>query len=259
MNRITQDRTSRETRFSSSNPPPDEPVAMAVLEKLGEDIAQIEASLDHADPDNWASDQEYRDWRNRATRAVGYMRQEEKFLQKWLKQKESERKQGERYRRPSISGLGPRDLAHIAQGIRKRAEELAEEIGRQCSPVYSPEKLPSGVAAAHQRIQELSSGRSKLQVAFTEITAAWTEHPLRRTDIGAAKLPLSRILGAVEAETATLRQYIREQEIGFDKYDWKRICCTALSRAVTEGFKLTEDETSVLNRMREYAGMDPLE
>lgn len=257
MNRITSDRTPGEVRFSASNPPSTEEEANEVLEQLEEQLAQVEAQLDHADPDDWASDGEYRDWRRRATGAVGFIRREQKFLQNWLKQKETERKQQEKSKRPSISGLGPRDLAHIAQGIRKRAEVLAEEIGQQYSSMYSPEKLPSGVASAHQRIEELSSVRAKLQVAFTEITAAWTEHPLRRSDIGAAKLPLSRILGAVEAETAALRQYIREQEM-LDRSDWKQVCCMALSRAVTEGFKLTEDEISVLNRLREYNGLAPL-
>lgn len=235
--------------FSRTNPPPSEAEALVVMDNLTATAASIEAKLDHTDPEDFPSDEQYHTWRQRAINALGFTRRELTFLERWLR--ERKRSAGRPGHHAQDSPQLYDDLQIVVQTIRDRVQELAAQIGGEYTPRYTPAHPPESMLAAHERMATLSGIRYQLQAAFSEITAAWISHPLRRADLSGIKSPLQHILAQVEVENGVVKGYIRTHEMQSHPPSWPAVLSRALSRAVAEGFALTPTEQAVLDQLQQ--------
>lgn len=250
---------STETRYSRINPPGNEAEATERLDTLAADTARIETQLDRTSPEDFASDDEYDTWRKRATSALGWVRKESTFLERWLEDKQAAEQAAER--RASAQKRGG-NLAQIAEGIKRRAGELAAEIGRDYTAVYTVSAQPASLEDARRRMMEITAIRQRVQGALAEISAAWTSHPLERKRASGAKYPLTTIITMLGVESAVVKDYIRRESAknpGGPQLtaDWKGVCARALTRAVSEGFVLTAEEQATYDQLRAYLGLPP--
>lgn len=251
MNRNHEHVPTAGERFSEANPPFSEEVAKLRLDKIETDIEQIKASLDHADPNAWASDQEYRTWRFSASHALGILKREVTFLERWLGHvRHSE--ENSRHEARQVRFEQHADVAH------ERARELADQLEREFAPVYSTESPPKSVVDARDRLGAISAFRTRIQAAFAEVTSLWTDHKLAKASMPGVKAPITKVLAAVDAETAAIKAYVRAQEHSLSSIDWRGTCTSALTRAVSQGFVLTAVELEVVNRMLAYGGEPPI-
>ena len=242
-------------RYSRTNPPPSEEVALATIDRLNADVASIEANLDYADPGIFPNDEKYRVWRRRTTSALAYTRQELTFLEKWVQGWQQTARQSQR-QVPGSRGIYD-NLQLVVQNIRTRVQELAEEIGSSHTIRYITAQPPESVAAAQERMSYLTGVKQQLQGAFSEVTAAWTEHPLRRNDMPGVKAPLQKILSKVEVEMSIVKGYICTHAAQSPvTSNWKGVCAKALMRAVAEGFVLTPTEQAVLAQIQPHIESD---
>jgi hypothetical protein len=237
-------------RFGRTNPPPNEQEALTTIDGLNADVASIEAKLDHADPGTFPNDGDYQVWRRRATAALAHTKQELTFLEKWVQGRQQTARKNKR-QGGGAQGIYD-DLQVVAQRIRGRVHELAEEIGSPYTPRYSATVQPATLAVAQERMGYLTGIKQQLQGAFSEVTAAWTEHPLRRDDMPGVKAPLQKILSKVEVEIGVVRSYVRTYSTRNPSSDWKGVCVGALTRAIAEGFKLQPEEQMVFDQIRSY-------
>lgn len=235
-------------RFSRSNPPSSEEEALETIDVLNEDVASIEAKLDHTHSDTFPSEEDYAEWRRKATAALGHTRRELKFLENWVRERQKNpRRTGPRS--PKTQRVYD-NLSAVAKGIRDRANELAEEIGEHYQPLYTISSQPDSVDDAHARMVVLTGAKQMIQSAFSEITAAWTQHPLKRSDMRGVKSPIQKILSQVEMEIAVVKGCIKTRSAQDSPLDWRTVCASALTRAVDEGFVLTAAEQAILEQIQ---------
>lgn len=229
-------------RFCRTNPPPNKKVALETIDELNADIAQIEAQLDHPDPDNYPSDDEYQAWRHKALGALSFTKEEVKFLEKWLKGPQE----------TEVSQFTHKTLQDIAEKIRARARNLATEIESSYTSCYTDLVQPESLAVAQERMTHLTGIKQRVEGAFTEVTGAWIEYPLRRKDLPSVKAPLQKILTQVEIEIGVVKGYIRINKVRDLTSSWNIVCLKALARAVAEGFILTVEEQAVYDLLCDY-------
>lgn len=269
MNRNPKNDSEHVARFTRHNPPASEEEALAKLDSLDTAAGQIEAQLEHQSLDSLEVGEEYEGWRRRAISALGFNKAERRFLRGWLRQRqdahEKEDRREERRRKGVYEATAREEekrkaaaklssLSGVANQIRARAQELAEEVGRGYAPTYTTESLPKDIAAADERMAQLGAFKFRLQGAFSEVTAAWTGHPLSRAMLPGVKSPLTNILSKVELELTVLRGYIRQTRPCDPGSNWKTVCVGALARAVAGGFKLTPGEQLVFDQLRVMLG-----
>lgn len=236
---------NRHDRFQRTNPPPDRDTALARVDILSADVASIEAKLDHMDPESFQDDAAYERWRSRAIGALAHTKEELTFLRKWIDTIDREEK------RPAPrQSHGTSELQKISQIIRARAGTLAMSINALYVRRYSKNDQPVSVAAAHAQKVHLTEVRQALQKAFGEISNAWTSHPLRRDDLPGVKAPLQAILSDLETEMGVVKEYIRLSNQKTVNPSWQTVCANALTRAVAEGFKLTDEEQETLKQIQ---------
>ena len=226
-----------QTRYTSASPPPS---IEAAEQRVGEiDLVDetIKAQLANTTAQDFVDDVSFRSWKNRAASALGYVRRERKFLWQWIAANQPAK--------PHPFSPRNAQLEIIFQGIKKRAENLATELRKDFQPKYSSEHQPADVPSARNRMNELTAVRMRLQGYFTELTGAFTSHPLERSRLVSVKLPLQAILSEMEAETAALRIFIQTQPSlpsskGGD--DWKQFLVQLVDRALSSGLQLTPEE-----------------
>lgn len=195
--------TVRQTRFGPSNPPDDEQVAQARKETLDQEIAFLEVTIDLRVPGDFSSEEAYTDWRKRAISAFGFMRSEATFIRQWLASRGCGGVETLAFNKRQ------KELNRIALGIRRQAQELADEIGKTYAPVFSPDNSPPDIASARDRLDRVICIKRQVEIAFTTVTNAWTAHPLQRQDLPGVKAPLQRMAASIEAELVFLRGFIR--------------------------------------------------
>lgn len=246
MNRIQGDQAKgRVERYSRNNLPSDEPTAQERIDKLNVDVEIIQTRLDYADPDTFRDSDEYKIWRNKTTAALGYIRQELKFLDYWLKE---QRRLAEVEKAKSSGVRSPNnDIQIIAQDICHHARQLADEIKASYTVCFTVDNQPENIDTAQERLSYLGDVKERLQGAFAEIAAQWTSYPLRRDGISRAKAPLHVVLRKVEQEIKIVKNYIRSNHPGVDV---KVVFMRAIERALAEGFVLTPEEEVVLAQFK---------
>ena len=270
MNRNQENGPESVVRFSRTNPPPSKEAALTRTDLLDEKVTLIETQLEHHSPDSFESEEAYEGWRKRAMDALGFARTERRFLRKWVADRQHEaleaaqRKEKEERRAAEAAQRATRreeaknafhpedgsDLAAIVGQIKGRVRALAEEIGRDYTPIYSAVSLPTDLATAEERLEQLGAIKLRLQGAFAEVVAAWSAHPLHPRALPGVKAPLSKILSGIELELSVLRGYIRTTRAKDPRQDWKTVCFHALERAVAGGFQLTPDEQIVFEQLK---------
>jgi len=234
MTRNPNQRTREGVRYNRNNPPRTEEEAKDRVDQLSGDITCIETDLEHKQVESFADDAAYEAWRSRAIAALALKKTEFKFLRDWLKGVDQAKKP---------------DLMKISQEIRDRAKNMAEEIRPDYVRVYDAEHLPSTPNEAHQRLAAVGTVRVRVQACLSEISAAWVQYPLRRSDLIAVKAPLVEILNEIEAEAKITKAFITKDVADAlpKRRFWKSVCVTALTRAAVSGFVLTPEEQEVLN------------
>lgn len=243
--RFDQVTSNHQQRFSFRNRPSTEGEARIKLEELGKEATLIETELDHADPDTFASDEEYASWRNRATRALSHRKVEIGFLDEWLEEQQHERDTFvTNLEGPSNRQLRRGSIDSIANSIEGQCIEQARRFRDSYNPTFSKTALPKSIGDAHMRIAELTDVKKRIEVAFTEVAAEWARYPLKQSDLPRIKSPLQKVLSDVEAEFALVRAFIRSRPVNVDR--WKHLCVRALSRAAAAGFSLTVEEREAL-------------
>lgn len=236
-------------RYGSDNPPPTEADGRARFDAVTAELARVKSDLEHKRVDDFGGDSEaFGRWRQKAISAASWIQREQWYLKRWLGKREKAADKQERQQRGE-------QLSEIARQVRERAKELAAEIGLEYRPIYSEEHRPDDMPAARERMAQLTAIRGRIQDALNEITAAWTEHPLRRDDLTGVKQPLVEILHRIEAEASMLKVYFHAQEADRQfQVNRKAVCVRALLRAVSEGFVLTEEEAKVLDKLQADVG-----
>jgi|GEM_PF-5834834 len=153
------------------------------------------------------------------------------------------------------------ELQRTNLDIRKRAEELAVEIRDSYSSLYTIERSPADLDEARQRQVLASEAKLRLQAAFAEITDAWCRHPLSRRELSGVKRPLTKILDGIELELGIAKRFITDRTPQIPPADkrrwWKSVCVAALTRATFEGFKLTDEERTVIQELVANLGGKP--
>lgn len=223
--------------YNGNNPPPSIKAAQAEMEALGKKIEGMQIQLNTRGPAFFATKIEYDDWKSRTNYAMSRRRGELGFLERWLVGQTS----------PSARSFNSSasTMPEIARQIRDRAVRLAGEIESRVGGGYTNERPPLDLDEAGSRLSQLQTAILELQAAFTEVTAEWTAHPLRRDGMSGAKAPLQAVLTNVQIEMRLIKDYVRSVKRGEVSHNWQGVLVGAIDRAVGEGLILTEVEKSV--------------
>ena len=76
--------TNHEGRYGIKNPPESLDAAVNKLDELLTSEEQVTAQLENSNADDFETDDQYTEWKTRAVGALGYIRTERKFLEKWV-------------------------------------------------------------------------------------------------------------------------------------------------------------------------------
>lgn len=241
-------RKDRGICFSKRNPPPSREVAEERIEKLTATIGRVEVELDHTGVGEFDTYADYIDWRGRALGAVGHYKGEVKFLEIWLNPPPPRPE-------PQPRTPDPVRVTQAFEAIKQRAEELAQVIERDYSPVYSVDKRPVTIQEARDRLVVTTAVHQRWLDAQAEISDLWAGNPLRKKGLSGGRMALQRISSAITAERSLLKECIRTFEQELATSNWHATVVAALNRAMDGGFKLTADEMYVLERLEKYVGI----
>lgn len=137
------------------------------------------------------------------------------------------------------------------QKVRQRAEELANEIKDLHAPLFLLEHAPASLDEAYGRKALATKAKIQVDSAHTEIANFGFQHHLNREDLQAVRWPLEQIRAMVERELGNAKAYITTHsgQAAAERRRWWLISLMALTRAVNEGFAITDEERKALQKL----------
>ena len=201
-----------QNRYSRKNPPESILAAEDRLEEVNHSIEQIKTQLEFLSESDFDEIDDYDSWKSRAISALGWIRAEERFLEKWIKaQGKPNGDFSKACSQVSVSVPKKNHLSaldQIADDMRARIRTLAESMTAEYTPVYSVNNLPKSLEEAYERSNLLSGKLIDLQACFAQINAEWISYRLSQKLLSGAKAPLQPLLQSIQAEKRILKSYI---------------------------------------------------
>jgi ElaB/YqjD/DUF883 family membrane-anchored ribosome-binding protein len=235
-------------RYSRKNPPSNKECALDAIDEIEEDISQIEAKLQFTVAESYASEEEYQSWRRRAISALGYSQNELRFLQKWIAQGVQSLEilsigSGVELPRPVLTKV---TKGLLQQDIRARVRTLASTLISEVEEYFHFGYKPTTLIEAEKQRDVLRATMSRIECGILEITEKGILCGMSKNDIVTAKIPLTGLKVRAQADLAVVKAYIRQNQVDSD---WRSVCVKALSRAASQGFKLSVNEIEILNQL----------
>lgn len=232
--------------YSYRNPPPSHDVALARLHELEVAVQSIEVQLQHSNPNEFPSDDDFLTWKGRATGAAGHYRAEIGYLERWVGARGSQSGQGGPQH---VSGAQYRTgVEEITTKVRNMTTQVREKYKR----IYSEGHQPADVATARARRQELSSVIQMCTGFFKELKLSAEAAGLGEERMAKLRKPLSTIYMDVQAENKVIAKFFRENvQEGPRDVNWTLFLLSVIERAVKSGFVMTDEEKNTAEAIRD--------
>lgn len=244
MDALSNDgRDIQKTVYDHKAPPPSMEAAEQRMLEVMAKATDIEVQLEFKDPKDFADPSEYEHWRRRAMKALGYRRRESNFLEQWLAR---ERKKSGASIVPANAQMMPQHIAPLLA----IAERMAREMRERYVPRYADATPPPSIVAAQTRLNELKGVNAALERCRGDLKLEGVRLGFSHGQCTLARAPLDAFGKELGVELSAVRSYITNV-VQSDRAepDWKDVCADAITRAASEGFKLTEREQVVLDRL----------
>ncbi len=230
--------------YSYRNPPPSHEVALARLHELEVAVQSIEVQLQHGNPNEFPSDDDFLTWKGRATGAAGHYRAEIAYLERWMGVRGSQSGQG-----------GPQHVssAQYRTGIEEisgKVRNMTAQVREKYKRVYSEGHLPADVVAARTRRQELSALIQMCTGFFKDLKLSAEAGGVGEERMQKLRKPLSTIYMEIQAENKLINRTFHNAVEG-PQVDWTLFLLSLLDRAVTSGFTLTDEERKTAEAIRD--------
>jgi len=224
-------------------PPPSMEAADQRIVQAKAIATEIEVKLEFKDANDFPGVPEYEQWRRRAMKALSYRRREINFLEQWLAQER--RKSGTPVAQP-VPVPPPQDITPLMV----IAERMVRELRKRYVPRFSDAVPPPNMMAAQARLNELKGLNAAHGQRTSDLSLEATRLGFTPKQCRPARAVLDAFVKEVGVELIFVRSYITSVvQQDRSEPDWKDVCADALTRAVSEGFKLTEREQVVLDRL----------
>jgi len=233
MTRIRND----ETRYDKHNPPQSIEDAEDALEELAITVGEVDMQLKYANPQTFATIEEFRSWHRSATGAISWAMLEISFLKKWVSAEQQRQSDTE---------------------CRAKAQELWERIQTETDramsegrlPHYSRAHPPEDIAAAYDRDVFLNETQARFNVLTTDLktlSAAYTL-PSQQKRLSGIRTLLNTTRDVIEFESRVVTAYLEKQR----QKDRRQIelLSQAFTRAIVGGLVLNPDEHAALDSLR---------
>lgn len=229
--------------YDQKYPPPNTAAAEQRIVQAKAIATDIEVKLEFKDANDFPGVPEYEQWRRRAMKALSYRRREINFLEQWLAQER--RKSGTPVAQP-VPMPPPQDITPLMF----IAERMAREMKERYAPRYADATPPPNMQAAQWRLNELKGINAALDQRRGDLKLEGVRLGFSHAQCTQARAALDAFGKELGVELTFVRSYITTVvQQDRSEPDWKDVCADALTRAVSEGFKLTEREQVVLDRL----------
>lgn len=215
MNRDPEQTVREEApRYTRENPPSSKEAAQARIQLRSDEIAVIEAHLEHKEVEGFSDEDAYELWRRRATSALGYKKAELKFLERWMEPpaQTSEERNAQHQERALLKEEKKRiqAVAHVEleQQLTKRVKELVEAITGSYTRQYDITNMPEDMAKAKERYQFVCALKDRIEQEHTEVKAISTANAFGKNRVKKVLLPLHRLGQTVNFEESFLHRIL---------------------------------------------------
>jgi hypothetical protein len=187
--------TRNETRYTPTNPPDSEEAAQAQIGRLKNDIASIEHDLEHQTVHSFDDQEDFEVWKRRATSAIKYKKREVRFLDAWLKARESEKQEAAQ--------------AQALQELNSRIAALADSYEQAYSPVFGLHHPAEDVEEARSRFSHILAIQSQMDTDLAQVRESTSLDGIKNRERLEIEQPLRSIAHRINTEVQYLRNLLR--------------------------------------------------
>lgn len=230
--------------YGHNNPPPSKAVVLVRLDELEQREQKILAQIETGDPNDFATDAEYQSWRSRANGALGYIRAEQRYLARWL--------QGDTVpKAPVYVPEGGKRRMPMGHGsLMSSIQSMANAVSAEYQSKFSLNNPPSSVEEAQRRLDVIAPIYQQCMDFYRNLADDAKSKGIGQDMLAGMKKPLSRVYEQMKAEQGYLRKWLKAQ--GASRPDrFKIVILGLVERAVARGVVLTEEETEIVESLRE--------
>jgi len=230
--------------YNHRNPPPSPEVALTRLQELEVAVESINVQLEHANPNEFATDDDFLNWKGRTIGAAGHYRNEANYLQRWL---------GVRVNRADGGG-GPQHASSdqyrtSLEEVNASVQQMTIQMRTLYKRVYVEGHMPADLTEARKRRATLRNIEPDLQTFFKTLRTQAQAAGIGEDKLLQLRKPMSKALEELKAEVRLLNDFIDSQPGG--RVDWTMFMLSLIERAVSGGFKLSDDEKEIIKEIRD--------